>query len=79
MERTWVTLEGNEAVANIAHALSEVIAIYPITPSTSMGEMADALILASRRIEPRKLLVSGYRFLYPKLEDALRHELEALK
>src|SRR6516164_9681189 len=41
MERTWVTLEGNEAVANIAHALSEVIAIYPITPSTSMGEMAD--------------------------------------
>ncbi|HYB02079.1 MAG TPA: pyruvate:ferredoxin (flavodoxin) oxidoreductase, partial [Ktedonobacteraceae bacterium] len=42
MERTWVTLEGNEAVANIAHALSEVIAIYPITPSTSMGEMADA-------------------------------------
>ncbi len=42
MERIWVTLEGNEAVANIAHALSEVIAIYPITPSTSMGEMADA-------------------------------------
>src|SRR5213079_918451 len=42
MERSLVTLEGNEAVANIAHALSEVIAIYPITPSTSMGEMADA-------------------------------------
>src|SRR6516162_7980229 len=42
MERTWVTLEGNEAVANIAHALNEVIAIYPITPSTAMGEMADA-------------------------------------
>src|SRR5215472_6708303 len=42
MERTWVTLEGNEVVANVAHALSEVIAIYPITPSTSMGEMADA-------------------------------------
>jgi pyruvate-ferredoxin/flavodoxin oxidoreductase len=42
MERTWVTLEGNEAVANVAHALSEVIAIYPITPSTPMGELADA-------------------------------------
>jgi pyruvate-ferredoxin/flavodoxin oxidoreductase len=42
MERTWVTVEGNEAVANIAHALSEVIAIYPITPSTTMGELADA-------------------------------------
>jgi pyruvate-ferredoxin/flavodoxin oxidoreductase len=39
---TWVTLEGNEAVANVAHLLSEVIAIYPITPSTPMGELADA-------------------------------------
>ncbi len=39
---TWVTVEGNEAVANIAHSLSEVIAIYPITPSTPMGELADA-------------------------------------
>src|SRR5438309_8706742 len=42
MERTKVTLEGNEAVATVAHALSEVIAIYPITPSTPMGELADA-------------------------------------
>src|SRR6266699_536265 len=42
MKPNWITLEGNEAVATIAHALSEVIAIYPITPSTSMGEMADA-------------------------------------
>src|SRR5437763_16345091 len=42
MERNWVTIEGNEAVANVAHALSEVIAIYPIAPSTPMGELADA-------------------------------------
>src|SRR5579859_2435471 len=48
MERTWVTAEGNEAVANVAHALSEVIAIYPITPSTSMGEFADAWSAAGR-------------------------------
>lgn len=41
-----------------------------------LGEMADSLILASRRIEPRKLLASGYRFRYPRLEDALRHELD---
>src|ERR671938_95937 len=41
-ERTWATLEGNEAVATVAHALSEVIAIYPITPSTPMGELSDA-------------------------------------
>src|SRR5256714_2855457 len=42
MERPRATLEGNEAVANVAHELSEVIAIYPITPSTPMGELADA-------------------------------------
>ncbi len=48
MDRTWVTLEGNEAAASIAHKLSEVIAIYPITPSTSMGEMADAWSAAGR-------------------------------
>ncbi len=35
-------LDGNEAAARIAHMLSEVIAIYPITPSSTMGELADA-------------------------------------
>jgi pyruvate-ferredoxin/flavodoxin oxidoreductase len=34
-------LDGNEAVAHVAHRLSEVIAIYPITPSSPMGEWAD--------------------------------------
>ncbi|HET9111029.1 MAG TPA: pyruvate:ferredoxin (flavodoxin) oxidoreductase [Ktedonobacterales bacterium] len=38
----YVTLDGNEATASVAHKLSEVIAIYPITPSTSMGELSDA-------------------------------------
>jgi uncharacterized protein (TIGR01777 family) len=42
-----------------------------------VGEMADALLLASRRIEPRRLLQSGYRFHYPQLGAALRHELGA--
>ena len=36
-----VTVDGNEAVARVAHRLSEVIAIYPITPSSAMGELAD--------------------------------------
>jgi pyruvate-ferredoxin/flavodoxin oxidoreductase len=36
-----LTIDGNQAVATIAHKLNEVIAIYPITPSTSMGEWAD--------------------------------------
>ena len=35
-------LDGNEAVARVAYALNEVIAIYPITPASSMGEWADA-------------------------------------
>ena len=38
----FVTLDGNEAVARIAYALNEVIAIYPITPASPMGEWADA-------------------------------------
>src|ERR1700675_4134483 len=37
----WVTLDGNEAAARVAYQLSEVIAIYPITPSSAMGEWAD--------------------------------------
>jgi pyruvate-ferredoxin/flavodoxin oxidoreductase len=42
MSKTFATIDGNEAVANIAYRLSEVIAIYPITPSSAMGESADA-------------------------------------
>ncbi len=37
-----ITVDGNEAAASVAHRLSEVIAIYPITPSSTMGELADA-------------------------------------
>ncbi len=37
-----LTIDGNEAAARVAHALSEVIAIYPITPASPMGELADA-------------------------------------
>ncbi len=42
VERKMVTLDGNEAAAHVAHKTNEVIAIYPITPSSSMGEHADA-------------------------------------
>lgn len=38
----WATMDGNEAAARVAHALSEVIAIYPITPSSGMAELSDA-------------------------------------
>ena len=36
------TMDGNTAAAHVAYAFSEVAAIYPITPSTSMGELTDA-------------------------------------
>src|SRR5579871_1515982 len=36
-----VTIDGNEAAAYVAHRVNEVIAIYPITPSSAMGEFAD--------------------------------------
>ena len=35
-------LDGNEAVARVAHAMSDIVAIYPITPSSAMGEHAEA-------------------------------------
>jgi pyruvate-ferredoxin/flavodoxin oxidoreductase len=41
MRRKFKTLDANEAVANVAYRLNEVIAIYPITPSSPMGEWAD--------------------------------------
>ena len=40
-ERKMVTVDGNEAVAHVAHAVNEVISIYPITPSSPMGEWSD--------------------------------------
>ncbi len=40
-QRRMVTLDGNEATASVAHRTNEVIAIYPITPSSNMGEFAD--------------------------------------
>ena len=42
MTRPVVTVDGNEAAAYVAHRLSEVISIYPITPASPMGELADA-------------------------------------
>jgi len=41
VQQRTVTVDGNEAVASVAHRLSEVIAIYPITPASAMGEFAD--------------------------------------
>ena len=42
MGKKMVTIDGNTAIAHVAHPTNEVVAIYPITPSSPMGEMADA-------------------------------------
>jgi pyruvate-ferredoxin/flavodoxin oxidoreductase len=44
-----VTIDGNEAAAYVAYKTNEVIAIYPITPSTPMGELSDAWAAAGER------------------------------
>ena len=41
MVQRTITVDGNEAAASVAHRVSEVIAIYPITPSSPMGELSD--------------------------------------
>ncbi|MFW6170923.1 MAG: pyruvate:ferredoxin (flavodoxin) oxidoreductase [Planctomycetota bacterium] len=48
-QRQFVTIEGNEATAHIAHLTNEVAAIYPITPSSGLGEMPDAWAAAGRK------------------------------
>ena len=45
----WACLDGNEAAASVAYRLSEVCAIYPITPASPMGELADVWSARGRR------------------------------
>ncbi|MCC6485666.1 MAG: pyruvate:ferredoxin (flavodoxin) oxidoreductase [Armatimonadetes bacterium] len=45
----FITLDGNEAVARVAYKLNEVAALYPITPSSNMGEFIDAWAAEGRK------------------------------
>ena len=47
-ESSFATMDGNEAVARVAYKLNEVIAIYPITPSSAMGEWSDSWAAADQ-------------------------------
>ena len=49
MAKKMIAVDGNEATANVAHKLSEVIAIYPITPSSPMAEHADNWSAAGKK------------------------------
>jgi pyruvate-ferredoxin/flavodoxin oxidoreductase len=48
-KRRFVTIDGNEAAANVAHLCNEVMAIYPITPSSGLGELTDVWAAAGRK------------------------------
>jgi uncharacterized protein (TIGR01777 family) len=67
--------------AEMAATLSRALGRRPGLPLPAfllrlmLGEMAEALILASRRIMPGKLLAAGYQFHFADLSDALHHEL----
>jgi uncharacterized protein (TIGR01777 family) len=67
--------------AELTETLARVLrrpAILPVPAFAirlAFGEMGEATLLASQRMRPRRLLESGYRFHYPTLESALRHEL----
>ena len=41
MKKSTVIIDAHEAVARVAHKINEVIAIYPITPSSPMAELSD--------------------------------------
>jgi pyruvate-ferredoxin/flavodoxin oxidoreductase len=49
LSERWITTDGNDACAAVAYQLSDVIAIYPITPSSTMAEQADAWAVAGRK------------------------------
>ncbi len=55
VQRASVTVDANEAVARVAYRLSDVVAIYPITPSSAMGEWADH----ARALSPEHPVIRG--------------------
>ncbi|MDE6182990.1 MAG: hypothetical protein K2F53_01030, partial [Rikenellaceae bacterium] len=48
-EKKFITCDGNYAAAHIAYMFSEVAAIYPITPSSTMAELVDEWSAAGRK------------------------------
>ncbi len=70
--------------ADFAAVTSRVLGQKPgcVIPAFVMrvvfGEMGEELLMASRRIQPSRLLAAGYRFRFPDLEQAIRHEMEIL-
>ncbi len=67
----------SEFTKALGHALGRPT-IFPVPAfglRLALGEMADALLLSSARVEPAQLKATGYQFNYPQLDAALRHVL----
>src|SRR5678816_3362135 len=67
--------------AQFSHTLGTVLhrpsvaAVPEFAIKLMFGEMGEETLLSGQRVVPRQLLESGFRFEYPELEAALRHEL----
>lgn len=70
-------LTNGEYTKTLGHVLGRPTLVPLPAPAArvALGEVADALLLASQRMEPAELKESGYEFRYPELEGALRHLL----
>ena len=54
IQKKFITCDGNQAAAHISYMFSEVAAIYPITPSSTMAEYVDEWAAAGRRTSSAK-------------------------
>lgn len=59
----------------IAFVIATLLPMPAFAVRLAFGEMGDELLLTSARVQPTRLLTSGYVFRFPKLENALRHLL----
>ena len=75
-EGSYITVDGNEAVARVAYRTNEVIVLYPITPASGMGELADSWSSAGRRnfldTVPRVVQMQGEGGVAGALHGALQ-------
>ena len=58
-QKIFITCDGNQAAAHISYMFSEVAAIYPITPSSTMAEYVDEWAAAGRKNSPAILYILG--------------------
>jgi NAD dependent epimerase/dehydratase family enzyme len=66
--------EFTETLARVLHRPA-VIPVPEAILSLLPGGMGEEIFLASQRVQPARLEEAGFRFAFPALEDALRHEL----